>query len=238
MKKSIGTKLNMYRAVLEVCKSHEQNWATIPGFVTTVNDFENTLIDLEHQAQLQTSRTVGVSTVKAEKVTLLYDRLLLLQGALEVYGTMIGDSELRLRNKIVKTDLNRKTISALNVHVNSVLVDLNTHGAALEQFGITPIILAESISIMQSTQHALNRPRMAIIDRKLNTNSLDLLMHEIDSILKVRLDKLMRLFKGDVPTFFALYFNARMIIDSHPKKSNPQIPPTSSPSIEPDDGFH
>ena len=71
----------MYKAVLEVCKAHETSWAGIPGFVSTIEELETAMNELEEFSNLQSSKTVGVSALKAEKRKILIENLLLVQAA-------------------------------------------------------------------------------------------------------------------------------------------------------------
>lgn len=220
MDKLISNKLNMYKAVLEVCKSHEASWTGIPGFVSTVEELETALKELDEFAGLQSSKTVGVSALKEEKRKQLVEILLLVQPALEIYGKSIGDLELQYRNRVTKSKITRLSIPKLVVHVNNVEEDLNSFGLALLPMGITSSILNAAYAIIEEARIAGSRPRMAIIERKLYTSSMKEHVKLIDEIVGFRLDKMIRLFKTSIPSFYNLYFNARTIIDVSHKKPN------------------
>ncbi len=236
MKKATSQKLNMYKAVLEVCKSHEADWAGISNFADAVGKLEIAITNLDSKAQLQSSKTVGVMANKIQKILLVEDSLMLLHGALEVHGRVIGDAELRLRHKIAVSSLRRMGSSRLNVHFNQIIEDLALYGNALAPYGISPEIVTECLVLIEEARFSLSRPRMAIIERKGYTSALNSQTVIIDEIIKIHLDKMMRLFKKTLPDFFELYSNARFIIDyGHKRSSDSESPNVTSPD-EPDDG--
>jgi hypothetical protein len=236
MKKATRQKLSMYKAVLEVCKTHETDWAEIAGFVAAVNNLETAISIMDSKAQLQASKTVGVMANKIDKIEAAIELLMILHGALEMHGSEIGDAELRLRNKKTLTALKRLDNTRLNVQFNQIIGDLALYGNALTPYGITPEFVTESLVLIEEARISLSRPRMAIIERKGYTNSLDIQTVAIDDIIKLRLDKMMRLFKKTQPEFFDLYSNARMVIDLGSRPTSSESPTIPTPD-EPDDGL-
>ena len=235
MKKSTRQKLSMYKAVFEVCKTHETDWAGIAGFVEAVNNLETAISTLDSKAQLQASKTVGVMANRIDKIEAVIELMLILHGVLEMHGKEIGDVELRIRNKKTVTSLKRMDNTRLNVQFNLIIEDLALFGNALTPYGITPDFVTESLVLIEAARISLSRPRMAIIERKGYTNSLDVQTAEIDEIIKLRLDKMMRLFKNSLPDFFELYSNARLIVDLGSRHTSSEPPTIPSPD-EPDDG--
>lgn len=203
----------MYASVIEVCRNHESSWVNIPGYVSALEEFENRVAILRQRSGVQRNVTSGVSAAKRDKIGKLNDRLLIIQGALWVYANTINDFQLMERNKVSISDIKRLTITQLDLHLKAVLSDLETHGAALESFGITAAYLQETMAAFTEGSDHATRPRMAIIERKMMTQSLDTITRELDHLLKFRLDKLMLLFRVMNPDFYSRYLNSRMIVD-------------------------
>jgi hypothetical protein len=67
-------------------------------------------------------------------------------------------------------------------------------------------------------ENIINAPSEVIGERKMYTGNLRELFVAADSIVYDKLDKLIRLFKTSSPDFFALYGNARNIINTAVRK--------------------
>lgn len=213
----------MYKAVLEVCKSHETSWAGIPGFVSKVNELEMHLKELTEFANQQSSRTVGVSATKYEKINTVVEHLLIVQAALEMHGKNTGDHELRFRNKVSKSSIRRLSMPRLTVHLNNAVTDLNSFSSALGPYGVTEDFVIETILIIEEAIASTNKPRMAIIERKLFTRQMNEHARIIDELISFHLDKMIRVFKKNIPSFYDLYFNARKVLSNSHKKPNSEI---------------
>ena len=111
------------------------------------------------------------------------------------------------------SDLKRLSIVRLDAHLNNIIEDINEHGEALLDFGITSEFLNETIELINVGSYNARRPRMAIIERKMLTQSLTTISHDLDNLLRFKLDKLMNLFRKSNADFYSRYHNARMIID-------------------------
>jgi len=213
MKAKINSKMRMYASVLEVCKQHESTWAVIPGFVTSVNEFETVFNTLRTKAGAQSTVLLGVTASKNSALGQLYERLLILHDALWIHGNVINDAPLKARNKFTISGIQRLSTYRLDAHLLGILDDLNSHGSFLGEYGVSAEFISETTEMVQEVRLSFTRPRMAIIEKKALTKSLDELSFELDNILKFRLDKIMRLFKNAAPGFYSLYFSARIIID-------------------------
>lgn len=232
MKKKVSSRLKMYTAVLEICKVHEASWSAIPGFATTVNEFEDLLQTLKLDASKQDSVREGVTMIKFAKLSQLFDRLLLIHSGLAIHARSIHDEEMVFRNTVSPTDLKRLSITRLDFHLDKVLTDLEHHGSALANFGIDASMVQETISLIEEGRLQSTRPRMSIIEKRQLTQKVDAAVSKLDAILKFKLDALMRLFKFSVPEFFNLYFSARVIIDHHSKKGSSSSETESPPENE------
>lgn len=213
MKKSIANKLRMYNAVIEVCRDHQLLWENIPGYVSALEEFENRVEILRLRSGIRSNITSGVSDGKRSRLEALYDQLLVVHSALWVYAASTNNFQLMSRNKVTMSDLKRLSIVRLDAHLNNIIEDINEHGEALLDFGITSEFLNETIELINVGSYNARRPRMAIIERKMLTQSLTTISHDLDNLLRFKLDKLMNLFRKSNADFYSRYHNARMIID-------------------------
>lgn len=240
MKKSISNRINMYVVTLETCKRYEGEWAGIPKMVSAVNDFETALNELNAIALLHATKTIGVSSYKTQKLVSLFDALLEVHGAYRALAVETNDPGLRIRNRITRSTLSRMDLVKLKTHMARVAEDLIASGAALEPFGIDNNRLGEILQLIEESTAIISKPRGAIVERKSLTANMDLKADAIDTIVKERIDNMVRLLKRSLPDFFSEYFAARKVISTGVRRNNPTEGFSSSafgtvPS-EPDDG--
>lgn len=203
----------MYSSVLKVCIEHESVWDGIPGFVDAITNFNNRFDALGKAAQKQATKTTGVSAKKYAKLNELIDDLIVVHGTLKLHGKEINDPGLIARNKWVASKLRNMSIQQMMIHLDVIDEDIASFGSALSVYGVDQNILDALHSTITEARKVMNSPRNAIIERKLQTSLLDQYIDELDQILKLNLDNLVRVHKKSHPDFFNLYWNARTIID-------------------------
>lgn len=213
MNKRDNQKMNMYNAVLNICRQQQTAWETIPGFVSAVADLEARLLELNHTYALRLSATTGVSVAKNELKTELAEHLYILGKALSLKGLEINDRELDLRNRISLSRLKTLPANSLLHLIEAMQTDIEIHGESLAAYGITASFIDETESLMAQTSNVLFKPRMAIITRKGLTKAVKNQTCYIDKLIKSQLDTFILSFKTALPAFYNAYFNARIIID-------------------------
>jgi hypothetical protein len=240
MKKSISSRINMYVVTLDTCKQHEGEWAGIPKMVSAVNDFENRLNELRAIAVSHSTKTIGVSNYKNEKLAQLYESLEEVHGAYRALALVTKDSGLRIRNSISNSSLLRMDAVKLVTHIQSVAEDLIQTGTQLEPFGIDSNRLGEILQLIEESEAIISKPRKAIVERKTLTSNLSEKAQEIDTIVKELIDNIVRLMKHSSPDFFKDYFAARKIIKTGVRHNDPvsglDSSGLASAPTEPDDG--
>ncbi len=220
MRKKIENRLNMYQSVISVCNEHVSVWEGIPGFVDAFTAFKNTYETVGVAAQQQASKTTGVAEIKYGKLNALVDSIIVVHGTLKLHGKMINDPALMARNKVSPSMLKALSMQQLLIHLDTLVVDITNFGSFLGVYGVDEASLEATLGTIDEARTVLNSPRKAVIERKFQTKLLDQYVKEMDELLKLSLDTLVRVHKKSNPAFFDLYWNARVIIDSGVKKSN------------------
>lgn len=219
----------MYDSVREIIRQHETVWSGVPKFVSAVNQFESELDALKSKAVIHNSITLGVSKNKAELFLDLSERILMLQNALWVYAIATNNFELAARHKTTISEIRNLGSSRRLLHIEQIENDLSAHESALAEFGISNENVSEFVLAVNNYRLASNQPRMAVIERKLLTQSLIEHSGNIDKTLRFTLDKLMFLFKNSAPDFVNLYKNARKVIHYGGRSnSSSKLPPTET----------
>jgi hypothetical protein len=217
MKTKITNKVKMYKSVLEVCKKHEDDWVGIPGFVSAIEKFETGLITLKAISESHEKVLAGVSNAKNANFNGITEALKNLHDALWIVGNLQNDYPLMARNKFSLTKIKRISAGKIDAYLSTLIEDANANSAQILDFGISAVYLAEILEKIEITRISFTRPRMAIIERKMLTNKIEAISTDLDNILRLHVDRMIRLFKSSKPDFFHLYFNARVIIDLHGK---------------------
>lgn len=133
---------------------------------------------------------------------------------------MINDPALMARNKVSPSMLKALSMQQLLIHLDTLVVDITNFGSFLGVYGVDEASLEATLGTIDEARTVLNSPRKAVIERKFQTKLLDQYVKEMDELLKLSLDTLVRVHKKSNPAFYDLYWNARVIIDSGVKKSN------------------
>lgn len=220
MKKSVANRINMYVVVLETCKRHEDEWAGIPKLVSAVSDLEAALDEINAVAVLQASKTLGVSSYKTQKLSLLYPAIVEVHSAFKALAKDLNDPGLRIRNNYADSTLRKMNGYMLKTHIKQVAEDLVAAGSSLEPFGMSTSRIGEILQLIEESTAIISKPRNAIIERKSITTSIGAKAQAIDDIVKERIDNMVRLLKPSLPDFFNEYFAARKIISSGVRHNN------------------
>jgi hypothetical protein len=212
-------KLNMYQTVTNVCDEHVKECAEIPAVVNAVNDLKGQVSKIVSLAKQQTgTKTQGATKDKSEA----FDRMVVLslKIANPLYALAFETGDNRLLKKIAtnKSEFyNTHIQDALNLAQN-IADEANTYGVRLHDYGISDADCIElNDAIVQATE-LKQAPKGVIVERQSYTSNLRQLFVAADSIIYDRLDKVMTTFKTSAPEFYALYSNARNVVNTAARK--------------------
>jgi hypothetical protein len=211
----------MYRTVSETCHSNEQTYAGTPAFVKAVILLDNS-IEAIGKAEQQQSGTLseGVSAEKNKAADALALESVKTANALYVYAIDTEDKVLQAKVNVNKSLFyNGHDGDALALAKN-IADEAHSHEAALVEYGINAAAIVALDTAIVAFGSLIVKPRTTIGERKVYTGNLKQLFAQTDSILHDRLDKLIALFKTSAPEFYALYKNARNIINTATRHEN------------------
>jgi hypothetical protein len=198
-----------------VCNENEQKYAGVPVFVDSVNGLKQRVTEIKSATQQQTeSDPKGTTKEKSFTVDRLVELTLKVAGALYVYAFDKEDKRL-----LEKVDMNKSMFYHTHDQTTFTLAKIIADEAAtksniLVDYGITAADLAALNAVIAQFEGLITAPSGMIGERKMYTESLRELFVSADSIVYDKLDKLIRLFKTSSPEFFALYGNARNVVNT------------------------
>jgi hypothetical protein len=217
-------KLRMYRTVSETCHNNEQTYAGTPVFVNSVMLLDNGIDAITRGAQQQSGTlTGGVSQEKSKAAETLALESVKTANALYVYAIDTNNRTLQAKVSVNKSMFyNGHDVDAL-VLAKNIADEAHNYAPVLAGYGIDAVAIAALDTAVTAFESLIVKPQTTISERKMYTGNIKQLFAETDSIIYDRLDKLVVLFKTSAPDFYALYKNARNIIDTarrHENKTN------------------
>jgi hypothetical protein len=212
-------KLNMYQKVVNVCDEHAQEYAGVPAVVTAVNHLKGQVSEIVVVAKQQTgTKPQGATKNKSEA----FDRMVVLSlkiaNPLYALAFETGDNRLLKKVAVNKNEFyNVHAQKALSLAQN-IADEAAAYSGKLYDYGINDADRAElNDAIVKATELKL-APTGVITERHNYTGNLRQLFVATDSIIYDRLDKLMIPFKTSSPDFYALYSNARNVVNTAARK--------------------
>lgn len=213
MKMLYQKRLAMYKTVHGVMVANETKWVGIPAFVSTVNRLGEKIIEIDGAALVQSVDSTGVTEDREALKVQIADLTVKFGGVLKAFASISGNH--KLLSKINGGDLVLLRLTKTNFinRVKHVIAAALKYEQELISYGIQP----GEIQLLQvkfdEYSAMIEDPRMAIAERAVATNRLDLLNSATSALLKKELDQLMKIFRKDDVDFYKLYKSSRIIID-------------------------
>ncbi|MDR1154236.1 MAG: hypothetical protein LBL04_05950 [Bacteroidales bacterium] len=218
-------KLNMYLKVLNVCDEWSREYAGAPAMVSAVDELRQRTLDIQLATKQQKeSNPKGATKEKGSALDRMTELSLRIADPLYVYGFNTGNSRLMEHVNVNKQMFyNAHDQEALTL-AKMIADKANVNVANLPDYGINASDIAELDAAIAQVEKLINAPAGVIGERKLRTGSLRELFVAADSIVIDKLDRLIRVFRTLSPEFFALYGNARNVVNTAARKRKPGEP--------------
>jgi hypothetical protein len=214
-----NAKLNMYQKALDVCDEYKEEYAGIPALVNAVNGLKTRVSEIKSVTQQQTATVPkGATKDKSDVIDRVVELALKVANPIYVYAFDKSDNRLLQKVNVNKSMFYRNHDQATLTLAKIILAEANIHSAALTDYGINNADIAELETAISQLESLITAPSGVIGERKMYTSNLRELFVAADSIIYDKLDKLIGLFKSSSPEFFALYSNARNVVNTAARK--------------------
>jgi hypothetical protein len=212
-------KQNMLQVVVHTLDENESLYAHIPVFTETVNKLKSKVKEIETESLRQSKADrKGATDEKQEAETELVNRTVTVANVLSVLAADTKNSTLSEKVKVTKSMLYQQHNSvALNI-ARRVLAEAQANAGSQDAYGLSKDALTALETAIARYETLIVAPRVVVTGSKQVTSNIARLFAETDTLLNDRLDKLMSLFKLSAPDFYAIYFNARNIINTSARK--------------------
>lgn len=231
----------MYTVVLTTCKDHQVIWSGVPAFAASVSELENKLAEFTQIAEKRLYDTSNITKAKTQLMDSLHEKVYGVVRIIEAYALKEGLDSLAREYNISKTSLVEGGAKITVNRFNNVVKKATELAADLEALGLTPQFLQELTLQVDEAKEVISKPRLAIIQRRLQSRKLEQLLDEMQEIVYKHLSAMLRILQFDHPMFFAEFMDARNIIDRKGRRrgSTPDPAGESPPLAEgpPGDDF-
>jgi len=224
MLKRLANKLVMYRAVQSHLDRNKSMWTSVPAMVTTINDFELLLAEIETYRKLTQENKTGITQQKAAQQALVIAHAYELSSVLYAMAIKKNDAVLAAKVDFTETDLLKKRDNHLVSTCRNIVEFATEHLAELIAYQVTAdelIVLTEEIN---SFAENLTTGRVSVTERKAANEKLKVVFLQVDSLLKKQLDRIVVRYRKTEPDFYTNYQSLRRIINYGVRHDKPKEP--------------
>jgi len=212
-------KQNMHQAVLLALEENAGIYASVPAFQNAADEFKALVSEIDETARLQLKSTVEAATAeKADTEITLVNETVKVANALYAMAMVTNNEALLPKARMTKSMLYSSSDRNALILARNIFSLAGDHTEELADYGIDAEAIAQLEQATNAYEQQIAGPRAAISGRKSITSQLAALFARADTLLNDRIDKMMSLFKTSQPDFYAVYFNARNIINTAARK--------------------
>jgi hypothetical protein len=223
-------RMAMFKTVAAYLDDHNTVWNGMAPMATAVLAFKGKISAADTAVEQQETPT-GATDAKATARNDLEDVLFLACQALAVLGHTNNDLDLLAVAEVSRSDLDKLPDDELLTRANVIIAQANTRKPALLTLQVTEDNLTELGEKFQSFSELKGEPRTAAVERSAQTQSLESLMRDANTILRDQIDRMVDLFSRTNPNFVAGYKGARVVVDraaTHKTKPAGSTPPPAN----------
>jgi hypothetical protein len=208
-------------------------WKNRPAFVDAVARAKSGTTQIRGRSGKQQSPTEGVTEDKAQVRDALEDKLSVVADAIAAFAEKTKNPDLAAKVELNRSIIDRLSDSDLTLAAERVLDATTANLAALADYGITATEQTDLAGAAELFANKKEKPREAIVGRRVETLSLPEAINAVRSIFRNELDKMMTAFKKPEPDFYKGYVASRVIVNHAatipPKKPGPTPTPPPTP---------
>jgi hypothetical protein len=220
----------MFKTVAGYLDQNASVWSGMAPLATAVQQFQQKIGAIDTAAQKQETPVSGATGDKAATRDDLEDVLFLTCEALGVLAHTTGDHDLQALVNVSPSTLDSLGDEELANRASNVLARANARKTELATMQVTQANIDELDQALQDFQAAKAKPRTAVVERSVQTQSLSSLLREAGNILRDQIDRLVNLFRRTHPEFVAGYRSARVVVDRVAGRAAPEATPPTPPT--------
>jgi hypothetical protein len=225
MDRKLTNRVTMFKTVEVVLNQNSNVWSGMAPFASAVQELKANIDAIDSTAQKQETPVSGAVQDKLDARDALEDVMFLICQALAVLAHLSNDHDLEALVELTPSRLDKLGGQELANRATTVLARANTMKTELATLQVTQANLDEFSQALAAFETGRAKPRAAVVERAVQTESLPNLVNATSKILRNKIDLMMNLFRRSHPEFVAAYRAARVIIDRGGSKATPKAPP-------------
>lgn len=213
MTDSQENKLSMYQATDAVMDANSTIWTPVTSVSDISTKVKAIIVEIQQLRQVQELDTKGITVNKTVVREELTTATLKLINGLVAFASF--NENYQLLGEINYTPSELKQARDTIFYDKAALIQAKAKPLETElgDFLITPDDITNQNALLEQYATAIPEKRAAVSVSKTSTYDLKLKFKEMDTLLKEKLDKLIKIFEPTYPDFVMQYFTARIIID-------------------------
>ena len=216
MKDTLENKLSMYQKVQGFMELHATDISSIPSLVTLQNSFNTNVSAILSLSALAHADITGYTVEKQVKRSALKNDIITLSTAVVAHAAMTDNYAL-----LEKCDESPSAVDAMRDNDFYTYSQLVINAAtpimtSLEPFGVTAAHLSSAVAASELYLTNIQTPKVQINERSRSNSDIEILFEETDTLLKNKLDKVMKIFIVSNASLYNGYSGARGIEQTGP----------------------
>ena len=213
MNKNQSNQFRMFLSTQSFLDTNASVWNGIPRLVNYKNMFDE-IISRIHAKTETTKLDVGVTQKKDLLKENIASKTSMLSGILQIIATEANDMDLVKAIKMTKSDLLKLKESDVDSTVKNITTKATEHLEILTEFGVTQDVITELLTSVQDYNVLIGKPRTILSQRFAALSNIEELFDEGNTVLKLKMDNAMVIFRELQAEFYKGYQSARTIIDN------------------------
>lgn len=223
MKATFEDKLTMYSTVSDYLNNNSIVWSPITAISTAKADFETAVSSIRQALQTQVIPTKGTTLDKLAAKQQLAVNCEVVSNLIHSYASQQEDNNLAQQMNYPLSVLEKMRDSVLVETADNIIAAATDNLPNMADFGLTNTTISNLTTKRNTFNTHYTKPRLAIVNRKTQTDQFNKLYKKVDNILKNRLDNLLSQFSITNPNFYKDYLNARIIINTQSSQVKPPL---------------
>ncbi len=230
MKRSTKDKVRMFGAVQLVMTKYHEAWSGNLGFESGVEQFNLLLENLRSVSAKQSVVYGGTKTLKNTYMSELISKAIIVRNGLEVFAFDNNMPRIYETIRFTEVGLENSSQQVLRDRLARIYELASEFENDLVLYVVTSNHILDFLGLYEQFEHEIASLRIGIVERKLLTNRVYMIEKDVMTLLKRKIDVLMKLLAIEHPDFYEEYKNARLVIEKSNTKSK-DVPPKGEEDI-------
>jgi hypothetical protein len=204
--------IKMAYAVIAICDKYAAVWNGDIPFTKVYNLLKDKLIIIESFREVQVTETKGVTTEKREKREMLEEKVYYAANRVRSYALANGMSDLAKMVDYKRSELTKARDLDLIAISDTVHSKADENLAGLVQYSFTDVMLNELKDAKNAFNDIQPKVRVTATTSKDATDNINMLVKELSSLLRERMDLDIEVYRTSNNDFYNQYKSARMIL--------------------------